>query len=509
MNNNIPIYQITVDEDALDASGVNKISLVNDPAIEVDFVSFSKKPVYENHFLQADSKKYNVAGAFLIPDKKIYRSDERGEYYVVFTKEVIELIAKKFNKLKPNSSINIEHDKDFEQAYVAENWLIEDKEFDKSKKWGYDLPIGTWFGVVHIEDKKFWNENIETFKVKGFSVEGLMGMSLSKILNDIDEHIYNDEEKAFFLNLEGEKEEDLNDYDLVYTRQITEESIKNEIDFKSFEIESSPDEASYLDKGLIKIRYKYTGAYDNRNRNFCSQMMSKNLIYRKEDINQMSFRAENSEYGRYSIFLHKGSYGCRHSWEERIYFRKRKTNGQFMPNEGLENDKIIEKNKLSKMENNEVKLEKYLMKDGSEIELESLEVGTEVSLENGDYEMEDGKILVIEEGKIKEVKEVENTDDNADDNADAASEFNAEENFKAMAEMIANFETRLGDLEEKYNNELKAKEEELSKVKTQLSNQDGTDFQTVDNDNDNVKLSRKDKVNENLRNLTQYLNRKK
>jgi hypothetical protein len=66
-----------------------------------------------------------------------------------------------------------------------------------------------------------------------------------------------------------------------------------------------------------------------------------NLIYRKEDIDTMTTNMANPEFGLYSIWDYKGSYGCRHRWHRLVFFRKRNPKGQFMPNEGLENDKNV------------------------------------------------------------------------------------------------------------------------------------------------------------------------
>lgn len=107
------------------------------------------------------------------------------------------------------------------------------------------------------------------------------------------------------------------------------------------EISSDPESPSYLDQGLYKIRYEYRGPRDDKNRDFCAEVLDLNLIYRKEDIDTMTSEAANPEFGIYSIWDYKGSYGCRHKWHRLVFFRKRNTKGQFLPNEGLENDKQV------------------------------------------------------------------------------------------------------------------------------------------------------------------------
>lgn len=71
-------------------------------------------------------------------------------------------------------SVNIEHDNTdrVDDAYLVESWLIEDDKTDKSKKYGFDLPNGTWMGMYKIDNKKIWDDYVKTGLVKGFSIEG-------------------------------------------------------------------------------------------------------------------------------------------------------------------------------------------------------------------------------------------------------------------------------------------------------------------------------------------------
>jgi hypothetical protein len=90
---------------------------------------------------------------------------------------------------------------------------------------------------------------------------------------------------------------------------------------EKFAIESFPRETSIEDTLGIKIRYRYKGPRDSKNRSFCRRMLDANLLFRKEDINNLTLGGENIEFGIYDIFTYKGSYGCRHNWE-RVYKRK-------------------------------------------------------------------------------------------------------------------------------------------------------------------------------------------
>lgn len=111
------------------------------------------------------------------------------------------------------------------------------------------------------------------------------------------------------------------------------------------------DARSSQDAGMYKIRYRYSGGLKDNSRPFCVEMVglsNEGKVYRKEDINQMSFSGVNgglAPKGRstYSIFKYKGGAYCHHKWQRLIYMRKRQ-GGKFLPKsetEALENDRRI------------------------------------------------------------------------------------------------------------------------------------------------------------------------
>lgn len=69
--------------------------------------------------------------------------------------------------------------------------------------------------------------------------------------------------------------------------------------------------------GQWLVRYKYEGPRDEKTRSFCSEILSLGRIYTEEEI---SNGLSNPEFGNYSIFDYKGSYGCRHVWKRMIFF---------------------------------------------------------------------------------------------------------------------------------------------------------------------------------------------
>lgn len=196
MNKNLPIYDVVINDDE---QGVSFISLVDEPAIQVDWIKLAEE---EQMSFAADQDKQLLYGPFLIPDKLIYRySDKMGEYYVRFKKEEIEKIARKFNSDLNNNNLNFQHSDKKVDATVVENWLVAEGK-DKSMKFGFDLAEGTWFGGVYIKDSEFWNEEVKTEKVKGFSVEVLAELELA--LKKINTHMEKEIKLASATLIDGE-----------------------------------------------------------------------------------------------------------------------------------------------------------------------------------------------------------------------------------------------------------------------------------------------------------------
>lgn len=170
----LPVYEIVVDE--YDETGISLISLVEDPAIMVKGMAFNNSSMMS--FKEVADKQV-IVGPALIPDMRIYREDEKfGKYYVVFSKETIEKMVEKFNKYGSNRKINIDHSNMMVDAFIVEDWIVEDTVYDKSRKYGIEVPVGTYMIMVKIEDKKFWNDEVKGNGKFGFSIEGMLGQQL-------------------------------------------------------------------------------------------------------------------------------------------------------------------------------------------------------------------------------------------------------------------------------------------------------------------------------------------
>lgn len=123
-----------------------------------------------------DEEKQIIIGAAMVPNRMIHRYDELGNlYYVYFSKESIKKMASKFLRDKKTDETNIEHNGKKlgrDKVYITESWISDDPVYDKSYKYGFDLPAGTWYVEMKVQDKSIW-KMIKDKMLNGFSVEGL------------------------------------------------------------------------------------------------------------------------------------------------------------------------------------------------------------------------------------------------------------------------------------------------------------------------------------------------
>lgn len=177
--NGLPVFKIFINESLDNKEGIDFISLVDHPAIEVNWVAMSANSPLKINFNQDQKLLY---GPILIPDLPIYRNDPvNGEYYVVFSKEEIQTIVRKFQKQNKNLNLNYQHQPNSQiNAVVQELWLTGAN--DKSKDYGFNLPVGSAFAVTYVEDNVFWNEQVKTGNVKGYSIEGWLDMKMKSAL---------------------------------------------------------------------------------------------------------------------------------------------------------------------------------------------------------------------------------------------------------------------------------------------------------------------------------------
>ena len=165
---------------------LKRISLVSTPAIEEEFLLFSK----ELQFATLDEDKRIVTGPAMRPDIHIPRKDDAGElYYGFFSQDTVRKAAELFFKKNSNANkTNLEHEFEVDGVYVYESWIVEDPEMDKAKALGFtDVRKGDWWVSMKIENDVVWQNYLKTGLIRGFSVEVKAGEKDVELLSKITE----------------------------------------------------------------------------------------------------------------------------------------------------------------------------------------------------------------------------------------------------------------------------------------------------------------------------------
>lgn len=154
-----------------------------------------------------------------------------------------------------------------------------------------------------------------------------------------DERPFLDDELALNIIEEleniGEDEEDLlTDFEMIDAEVVESESEEYDIERYLNEREDlAAQDDSEQDTERYKVRYVYTKGTrrepKGESRPLCRALMSKNRVYRKEDIEALSSKGGAEAKGkRYDVFLYKGGANCYHRWERRVYRKKLTKEGE-------------------------------------------------------------------------------------------------------------------------------------------------------------------------------------
>lgn len=161
--------------------GIDLISNVVDPAVKIRGVAFSSHKIKDLEF--RDNVKMRIAAPVLVPSY-IYRNDEDEEYYMQFTEEDIEIIAKDFmSKLntKVDGVFNLDHKDEMVESYILEAILVDSESKIEMIKNDYniDLPLGSFFLVQQFNDREIYDDIVRR-GATSFSLQGFMGTELVK-----------------------------------------------------------------------------------------------------------------------------------------------------------------------------------------------------------------------------------------------------------------------------------------------------------------------------------------
>ena len=193
----LPVYNISIDFDT--DEGLQLVSLVDDPAVVESFLTFnSEEPV--KLVFTSDEEQHIISGVSLLADTPIYRCDEIGGYYVVFTKETIKQLVEKYNKENKTNLTSLQHNGQIiSDCVMVESYFI-DKERGICPKEFSHCPDGSWITSYKVTNDELWNEIKTSGQLNGFSVEISCQLEPAKEGQKIYDEPLSDEDK-FFENL--------------------------------------------------------------------------------------------------------------------------------------------------------------------------------------------------------------------------------------------------------------------------------------------------------------------
>ena len=185
MDVKLPIYKATITNEE---TGMFTVSLVDDPAVESNFLYFSddKKPMY---FAVQDEEKRLVRGVVMEANKLIYRRDASGyEYYIMFDEPTIRLMAQKYLRDGFQNNVDTMHNGHLEEGIELVQWFISDKENGVNPLGFENIADHSLFAEFKVENDEIWKD-IKAGTYKGFSLAGVfepVPVEMKKV-NELDE----------------------------------------------------------------------------------------------------------------------------------------------------------------------------------------------------------------------------------------------------------------------------------------------------------------------------------
>ena len=376
----IPVYDVLLN-DAED--GMIKISLVDEPAVMSDFVAFDRQKSVKMYSV-ADSDKRLVYGVVLRADFPIYRRDkELGEYYVLFKPDTIRAMAEKYLADGLQNETSTMHKTDVDGVQMVQ-YFIKDTARGVNPDGFDEIADGSLFAEFHVTNDDVW-EKVKDGTFRGFSMEAYYTLTPEESVTEVREIVD---------DLDGQ-------FCLAYRNFIL--NCKNMSKIKRFKAALAKLLAAFgnvsTDKGVL--------AWDGD-----EDLKAGDAVY-IEDTDGNRETAPDGDYvtsDAKTIVVADGKVSEIKDPEAEVST----TEGEF-------GSKATDKGTL-RWEGEED------LKAGDEVFTED-EEGNRTPAADGDYKTEDGKVIVVVDGKVSEIR---------DDEAEVATE--DEERAQRYARIRAAFE---------------------------------------------------------------------
>ena len=173
----LPVYQAVISDEQC---GMLRISLVDDPAVQSNFVAFSKnqQPRQLMYAVQNEDKRL-VLGVVMRADFPILRrqpltDDKEMEFYIIYKADTIRAMAEKYLAENRQNLVSIMHEKGSEvEGVQMVQYFIKGAGLNPE---GFDnIADGSLFAEFHVTNDEVWNA-IKDGTYRGFSLEGLFDL---------------------------------------------------------------------------------------------------------------------------------------------------------------------------------------------------------------------------------------------------------------------------------------------------------------------------------------------
>lgn len=166
--NGLPLYEDTICDEAC---GMLRISLVDLPAVESDFQKFGKRA----RVVMESEEQRLILGVVMRADFPIYRVDDRGEYYTIFSRETIRQMAEKYLEENRQNRVNLMHCGEEVRGVQMVQLFIKDSARGITPAGFEDIEDGSLFAEFHIADEEIWGW-VKEGVLRGFSLEGFFSL---------------------------------------------------------------------------------------------------------------------------------------------------------------------------------------------------------------------------------------------------------------------------------------------------------------------------------------------
>ena len=401
----IPVYDAIISDEA---TGMFKISLVDDPAVMSNFLAFDNNRKVLMYKVEDEDKRL-VRGVVMRADFPIYRYDQNfGEYYIIYKAEQIRIMAEKYLLESRQNDVNLMHEKnsDVEGVQMVQYFI---KGNGVSVDGFEDIADGSLFAEFHIINDEIWNA-VKEGTYKGFSLEGVFDLVPEQDKEKVEDIVD---------TLDGAFSRIFNT-----TKQFTMGKMKR---FKAALLKALAEFANVTtDKGIL--------AWDGD-----EDLKVGDEVY-IEDAEGNRTPAEDGDYktdDSKTIVVVDGKVAEIRDPEIDVDAPEAEETTEETTEEASEETALasVATDKGDLLYEGELAV-------GTEVFVADAE-GNQTPAEDGDYVLEDGKTIKVAEGKVAEIVEAEPAEEETPEEAEDVAAIKAEnESLKAeLAELKAQIET--------------------------------------------------------------------